>query len=162
MIWFFFVVVRNFGKNSEKPSSKSSKSAAPRVNKSDFNELQIALEIEENVQIRSYEDATELKDLVMSFTKAIAEYTSKHSSSENALFSECSVEKAQSKIGKDGQNLIHLWKELIQSFPMVSSDQAQAICAVYPSPLLLKQVGSKGLTNKNFSFCHQKKIKNKL
>lgn len=134
-------IIRNFGKSGEKSSSKS-KSSTPRINKSDLNEVQIALELEENVQIRSYEDASELKDLVMSYTKAIAEYASKHTSQENAIFSECSVEKAQTKIGKDGQNLIHLWKELIQSFPMVSSDQAQAICAIYPSPLLLKQVAA--------------------
>ena len=98
------------------------------------------MELDENVVIRSYEEASELKELVMSYTKAIGEYASKSAFLDSAMFAEGADDKAQTKIGKDGQNLILLWKEMIQSFPMVSSDQAQAICAVYPSPLLLKQV----------------------
>lgn len=73
---------------------------------------------------------------------------SKHEGAENLLFCDKSVEKSQAKVGKEGQGLINLWKDLLESFPLVSSDQAQAICALYPSPLLLKkaydQAGSSG------------------
>lgn len=151
--------IRNLSKSV---SDKSCKTKS-RLSKSELYEVQIALELEENVQIRSYEDPGELRDVVMSYTKAIGEYTSKHTCLENALFSESAVEKAQTKVGKDGQNLIHLWKEMIQSFPMVSSDQAQAICAVYPSPLLLKQVFSRLFSLfKIYIFLYFSSTKNKM
>jgi hypothetical protein len=38
------------------------------------------------------------------------------------------------------KGLINLWKDVLECFPMVSCDQAQAICLAYPSPLLLKKV----------------------
>ena len=142
-------ILRNFKNSSDKSSSSQQKSSSQRggssksatkISKSDLSEVQITLELEERVQIRSYEEASDLKELVLCYTKSISEYASKHSSKEQALFSDSSIEKAQTKIGKDGQGLINLWKEMIQTLPMVSSDQAQAICALYPSPLLLKQV----------------------
>lgn len=55
------------------------------------------------------------------------------------MFCDKSIEKSQAKVSKDGQGLINLWKDILESFPLVSSDQAQAICAHYPSPLLLKK-----------------------
>ena len=93
----------------------------------------------ENVCVRSYETGEELRDLIICYTKSVAEYLIKNNSSENMIFCEKQSEKSQTKI-KDGQGLIFLWKEILECFPMVSAEQAQAICAVYPSPLLLKKV----------------------
>lgn len=100
------------------------------------------LELHENVCIRSFETSEELRDLVLSYTKSVSEYTQKHSQAENMIFCEKSLEKSQSKVAKDGQGLINLWKDLLECFPMVSCDQAQAICLAYPSPLLLKKVNN--------------------
>lgn len=106
----------------------------------DVNRVIVELELEQRVTVRSYETTSELKDLVLSYTKAVSEYASRCDSMDNMLFCEKSIEKSQTKVGKEGQGLINLWKDFIQTFPQVSSDQAQAICAVYPSPLLLKKV----------------------
>jgi hypothetical protein len=119
-----------------------------KLGKSDMNEIQIRLELEHVTCVRSYETVEELKDLVLSYTKSISEYLIKNEQSENLLFCDKAVEKSQSKVSKDGQGLINLWKEIIETFPHVSSDQAQAICSVYPSPFLLKKV----IRNKHFIF----------
>lgn len=140
----YFIKKRNFkgpGGSVEAGSQKSSaKQKKTKLTKSDLNDVLIALELEQNVQFRSYEGVAELKDLVLCYTKAVCEYSSRFDNHENMMFSDKSIEKSQTKIGKDGQNLINLWKDLIQTFPMVTSDQAQAICSAYPSPLLLKKV----------------------
>lgn len=99
----------------------------------------LSLELEENCCIRSYETSDELGDLVLCYTKSVGEYLSKIEGAENLIFCDKSIEKSQAKVGKDGQGLINLWKDMLESFPLVSSDQAQAICSQYPSPLLLKR-----------------------
>jgi len=114
------------------------KKKATKLAKSDANQILIYLELNENLCIRSYDTTEELRDIILSYTKAVSEYLSKQN--ETLLFSEKSVEKCQTKISKDGHGFIHLWKELLENFPLVSSDQAQAICSVYPSPLLLLKV----------------------
>lgn len=77
---------------------------------------------------------------ILSYTKSISEYVSKTELNENLVFCDKSVEKSQTKVTKDGQGLINIWKDMIECFPMVGCDQAQAICAVYSSPLILKKV----------------------
>ena len=105
-----------------------------------MNQTLIHLEINEEVCIRYFDTAEELKDIVMSYTKSVAEYLSKHEQSENLIFADKGFEKSQTKVSKEGQGLINLWKDLLTSFNLVSNDQAQAICSAYPSPLLLKKV----------------------
>ncbi len=130
--------------NSDKPSllkntkAKATKAATPSLSKSDLNWGVIHLELSENCSIRSYETSQELTDLILSFTKAVSEYADKHEKAENIIFCDSKGE-SKSKIGKDGQGLLNLWKDMLECFPMVSCDQAQAICASYPSPFLLYQ-----------------------
>ncbi len=124
----------------KKPSSKKASGKARKLTKSNVNRALIHLELHENVCLRTFDTADELKDLIMSYTKAVSEYVSKSEQNENLIFSDKAVEKSAAKVGKEGQGLINLWKELFQCFNMVTNDQAQAICAVYPSPLLLKRV----------------------
>jgi hypothetical protein len=127
---------------NNKPSSilveNNKKKKTTKLTKSDVNQILIYLELNENLCIRSYDSNEELRDLILSYTKAVSEYLSKQN--ESVLFCEKSVEKCQTKISKDGHGFIHLWKEMLENFPLVSSDQAQAICSVYPSPLLLLKV----------------------
>jgi hypothetical protein len=111
-----------------------------KLTKSDVQRCLIQLEIEENVSVRSYETVEDLKDLILSYTKSISEYTSKKDGSDLLIFCDKAVEKSQSKVGKDSHGLIQLYKDLISEFPLVSSDQAQAICSAYPAPFLLKKV----------------------
>lgn len=118
-----------------KPVQKGKK----RVGKLELGQAMIRLEMEHNVSIRSYDTVEEMKDVIMCYSKSISEYASKHEQAENLLFCDKAVDKAQTKV-KDGQGLINLWKELIETFPLVSGDQAQAICSAHPSPLLLKKV----------------------
>lgn len=110
------------------------------MTKSEINQVVMHFELRENVCIRSYETGDELRDLVLSYTKAVSEYAQKHTLAENMIFCDKSLEKSQNKVSKDGQGLINLWKDLLECFPLVSCDQAQAICVQYPSPLLLKKV----------------------
>nr|QNH68100.1 crossover junction endonuclease EME1 isoform x2 [Brachionus koreanus] len=114
------------------------KNKKTKLNKYDLNKAVISLELEENCCIRSYDTTDELRDLILSYTKSVAEYLSKTEGADNLIFCDKSVEKSQAKISKDGQGLINLWKDILESFPLVSSDQALAICSQYPSPLLLK------------------------
>ena len=119
---------------------KSSNKSKPNLTKSDASRAIIFLELNENVCMRSFDSSEELRDLVLSYTKSVSEYLSKHDQGENVIFCDKSVEKSQTKVSKEGTGLINLWKDLLESFNLVSCDQAQAICAVYPSPLLLKKV----------------------
>ena len=119
---------------------KSSSKSKPSVTKSDANRAIIYLELNENVCMRSFDSSEELRDLVLSYSKAVAEYLSKQDHGENVIFCDKSVEKSQTKVSKEGAGLINLWKDILESFNLVSSDQAQAICAIYPSPLLLRKV----------------------
>jgi hypothetical protein len=121
-------------KNSK---SKQNINNTPSLSKSDINSGIIYLELNENCSIRSYETGEELKDIILSYTKSISEYAIKHDLAENMLFCE-SIEKSY-KIGKEGQGLLNLWKNFLECLPSVSCDQAQAICATYPSPYLLKK-----------------------
>ena len=130
----------NYDELVKKPPKPSKKPPSTKLTKSEINYALIYLELHENVCIRYFETTEELKDIVISYTKSIGEYLSKSEQNENLIFSDKSVEKSNAKVGKDGQGLINLWKDLFQSFNMVTNDQAQAICAVYPSPLLLKKV----------------------
>jgi hypothetical protein len=124
----------------KKPSSKKTSGKVRKLTKSDVNRALIYLELHENVCMRTFDTAEELKDLIMSYTKSVSEYVSKSEQNENLIFSDKAVEKSAAKVGKEGQGLINLWKELFQCFNLVTNDQAQAICAVYSSPLLLKKV----------------------
>jgi hypothetical protein len=127
----------------KKPSSKKTNAKARKLTKSDVNRALIHLELHENVCMRTFDTTEELKDLIMSYTKSVSEYVSKSEQNENLIFSDKAVEKSAAKVGKvgkEGQGLINLWKDLFQCFNMVTNDQAQAICAVYSSPLLLKRV----------------------
>ena len=120
--------------------SKSSKATTSKLTRSELNECLVALELDERVCVRACETVEELKDLVVSYTKAIGEYDKHGQLAEQMLFCEKAVEKSQTRV-KDGQGLINVWKDLVETFPLVSSDQAEAICSVYPSPLMLKKVG---------------------
>lgn len=124
---------------SSSSSKAASKTKSKKVGKQELGQAIIRLEMEHNVSVRSYETVEELKDVIMCYSKSISEYASKHEQAENLLFCDKAVDKAQTKV-KDGQGLINLWKELIETFPLVSGDQAQAICSAHPSPLLLKKV----------------------
>ena len=130
----------NYDELVKKTSKPSKKQTSTKLTKSDVNQALIYLELHENTCIRYFETAEELKDLVISYTKSVGEYLSKSEQNENLIFGDKSIEKSGTKVGKDGQGLINLWKDLFQSFNMVTNDQAQAICAIYPSPLLLKKV----------------------
>ncbi len=70
----------------------------------------------------------------------MSEYLAKSELNENLIFCDKGVEKSQTKAGKDGQGLINVWKDMIESLPMVGNEQAQAICGAFPSPLLMKKV----------------------
>ena len=122
---------------STKTTAKSKKHD---LSKSEINFVILHLELKENVCVRSYESGDELRDLVLSYSKSISEYDQKQSQASGIIFCEKSSEKSQGKVSKDP---INLWKEMIECFPMVSSDQAQAICLAYPSPLLLKKAYEK-------------------
>ena len=143
----------------------SSKSAATsnnyKLTKSDINQVIIFLELSANVCIRYYETAEELRDLVLCYTKAVGEYLIKHDASENLIFCDKGVDKSGTKISKEGHGLINLWKDVLQSFNLVTNDQAQAICSLYPSPLLLKKVFayiSCCLHDLNYTFKKEKNV----
>lgn len=123
--------------NRKPPKNKSKQS---NLSKSEINQAVMHFELRENVCVRSYETGEELRDLVLSYTKSVSEYAQKHALAENMIFCDKGSEKSQSKVNKDGQGLLNLWKDLLECFPLVSCDQAQAICVQYPSPLLLKKV----------------------
>ena len=124
-----------------KTAATSKKSAAKTlITKSELHHALIELELGQAVCVRSYESVEELKDITVSYTKAIAEYAAKRDGAENLLFCDKAVEKAQARVAKDGQGMINLWKEMVETFPLVAADQAQAICSAYPSPLLLMNV----------------------
>ncbi len=119
---------------TKKPVSKT-----PVLTKSELNAAIIQMELNENTCVRSYETSAELIDLILSYTKAVSEFADKSEKAESLMFCEGKGEP-KSKIGKDGQGLLNVWKDCLECFPMVSCDQAQAICAAYPSPFLLYQV----------------------
>ena len=124
----------------KKKANKPKGNAVPCLSKSEINRGVIYLELSENCCVRSYETGEELRDLILSFTKSVSEYSAKHDKAENLLFCEKAGEKSSTKIGKEGQGLLNLWKDILECFPLVSCDQAQAICANYPSPYLLQKV----------------------
>lgn len=134
-------------KNLDKPDlvkkkTKSKAAARPNLTKSEINSGVIHLELMENCSVRSYETSEELKELILSYTKSVSEYADKHEKAENIIFCD-SKGDSKSKIGKDGQGLLNLWKDILECFPLVSCDQAQAICASYPSPFLLYEAYKK-------------------
>jgi hypothetical protein len=75
------------------------------LSKSEINFAIIYLELKENVCIRSFETGEELKDLVLSYSKAISEYNQKNSLTSSLIFCEKSLEKSQGKVSKDGQGM---------------------------------------------------------
>jgi hypothetical protein len=124
----------SFNRNPSKIKQKST-----NLTKSEINQGIIHLQLSGNVSIRSYENGEDLKELILCYSKAIGDYSMKHEQASNALFCEKDIEKSNSKIGKDGQGLLNLWKDILQSLPSVANDHAQAIISKYPSPLLLKK-----------------------
>ena len=112
---------------------KTGAKAGRKFSKTELNALVIELELNESVCVRHYETSDELRDLILSYTKAVAEYEMKQQDA-NLLFCEAKGEKSS----KASDGLINVWKDMLECFPLVSSDQAQAIVANYPSPLMLK------------------------
>jgi hypothetical protein len=123
---------KKFNGNDPKTNTKL------KVKKSDVRNFLIKLELEDKINIRSYQSVEDLKDLVFCYTKSISEYSAKKGSSDDMLFCDKSVEKSVAKVSKNSIGLIGLWKDVIETFPLVSADQAESICSVYPSPFLLK------------------------
>jgi len=121
-----------------KKKTKSKGVSRPILSKSEINSVIIHLELAENCCVRTYETSDELRDLILSYTKSISEYADKLEKAGSVIFCE-SKSDSKSKIGKDGQGLLNVWKDILECFPMVSCDQAQAICASYPSPYLLNE-----------------------
>lgn len=126
-------------KQNDVVKKKCKTPAKPNLSKSEINSAIIHLELNENCCVRSYETSNELIDLILSYTKSVAEYADKHEKAENMIFCDGKGD-SKSKIGKDGQGLLNVWKDILECFPMVSCDQAQAICASYSSPFLLMRV----------------------
>jgi len=48
------------------------------------------------------------------------------------------------KVDKNGVGLLKVWKHQLLQLKNISPDIAQAILAVYPSPLMLRQVSHQG------------------
>ncbi len=128
---------------TKKPGAKTQSLTKPEL-----NAAIIQMELNENTCVRSYETSAELIELILSYTKAVADFADKSEKAENLMFCDGKGE-SKSKIGKDGQGLLNVWKDCLECFPMVSCDQAQAICAAYPSPLLLYQVMNLNNLNMN-------------
>ncbi|CAF1021393.1 unnamed protein product, partial [Brachionus calyciflorus] len=108
-------------KNSDTSSLIKSKKNS-KISKFELNQAVLALELDENCCMRSYDTSEELKDLILCYTKSVSEYLSKSEGSENLIFCDKAVDKSQAKVSKDGQGLIILWKEILETFPLVSSD----------------------------------------
>ena len=133
----------NYNTLVKKTPAKEKTPGAKKLTKSDLNSVVIDLQLNENVCIRSYETGEELRDLVLSYTKAVSEYVIKQEEN-NLLICEQKGEKSShpaklNPTNKEYVGLINVWKDLLECFPLVSSDQAQAIVTNYPSPLLLKK-----------------------
>ncbi|GFR91881.1 crossover junction endonuclease EME1 [Elysia marginata] len=81
----------------------------------------------------------ELATQIKMFTKAVAEKTGKKERLNN-VFSFLDEGTAGLKVSKDGEGLKKVWKHQLMQFKNLGPEMAEAICNVYPSPYLLRQV----------------------
>ena len=129
----------NYNSLVGKTTASKKKAAPAKLTKSELNATLLCLELSESACVRSYESIETLRDTILSYTKAVSEYASKRELNDTQIFCDKAVDKSGSKVSKDGQGLIYLWKDCIECFPLVGPDQSQAICAAYGSPLALKR-----------------------
>lgn len=110
------------------------------ISRADVEIALVHLQLSVGVQVELFETWKEFADYVSMFTKAVAEAPFKRARDNKGLsvYLESDGSK-RAKIDPSGKGLLNIWKKQIQQLNRVSSEMANAIISVYPSPKLLTQ-----------------------
>ncbi|KAK9871347.1 hypothetical protein WA026_011613 [Henosepilachna vigintioctopunctata] len=93
-----------------------------------------------SISHRMLETKKELALFVFQLTKSIAQLPYKLQKQEKFMQSKWFMSENNKNciaVDKNGNGLARLWKQIITTFPMTSLETAEALCAVYPTPLSL-------------------------
>uniref|UniRef100_A0A1B6L704 Uncharacterized protein n=1 Tax=Graphocephala atropunctata TaxID=36148 RepID=A0A1B6L704_9HEMI len=130
--------------SSDPPKAKKGKRSSeneefPYITKKEIEEELIELQISTNCTHRLIESPEDLGNFVIQVTKAIAETPFKLDKQkrvqENLEWFAVGDSRDCVAVDKAGNGLLRLWQQQLCQFNLAGHDVAQAIAAVYPSPL---------------------------
>lgn len=111
-----------------------------QVSQSEIEKALIEIQIFEKCSHRMVETSQDLGSLIVQFAKALAEREFKLEKQKVANELEwfaAGASRDTVRVDKDGNGLLRLWKQQICQFHNASIDTAEAIMALYPSPVSL-------------------------
>ncbi|XP_051889055.1 crossover junction endonuclease EME1 [Pristis pectinata] len=124
----------------DKSRRKSREHNVSLISRVDVELVLVHLQVSVGVQVQLLETWKEFADYVGMFTKAVAEAPFKRARDNNGLSVYLENDGSRGvKIDRSGKGLLSIWKKQIQQLNRVSSEIANAIVSVYPSPRSLTQ-----------------------
>ncbi|XP_077296454.1 methyl methanesulfonate sensitivity 4 [Arctopsyche grandis] len=113
-----------------------------KICENDLDYYLTKLLFEESVSCVKANNPEEFAQIILQFTKAVAEAPykkEKKSLDEKADFYMRGDNKGCVKVNKEGNGLLQLWCQTLTKFPLVSLETAQAICQRFKSPCVISK-----------------------
>lgn len=112
----------------------------PKITKAKLEEALAEIQLEHNCDTHLIQSSSEMATLIFQFSKALAMIPlEKEKKSEDSDLGWMPEHGESVKVTTDGHGLHRLWQQQLCQFPLVALDSADAIAAVYKTPLQLIQ-----------------------